>query len=823
VWDAVGRRGRPRLWNVVVAGGSLDPTTWTDSRTGTPGAEGAGGDGARAEDPAVEPVTVETGAGAADPGTAGARTGAEPVVVDPALGMEDRAARVEAALGRLPTRLREAVEPHRDRLDVELIARAYEFAETAHRGQKRASGDSYIVHTTEVARILAEIHLDTVSVAAGLIHDTVEDTARTMDEVRAEFGDEVAQVVDGVTKIGKVEFRSSTEQQVENYRKLLLSMASDARVILIKLVDRLHNMRTLDHLRPEKQKRIALETREIYAPLAHRLGMAQIKWELEDLSFKHLEPAAYRDLVKKVKDRRTEREGWVESLRKPLEAELRKAGIPCEVYGRPKHLWSIHRKMVHRGRPYEEIYDLMAIRVITDSVANCYHALGVLHNQWTPLQERFHDYIATPKSNMYRSLHTTIFGPGGRLYEIQIRTGDMHRTAEYGIAAHWKYKEGRVVPMGGGDEVDDTLSWFRQVLEWQQDTREPEEFMEFLRIDLFQDEIFVFTPKGDVKQLPKGATPIDFAFAVHTEVGLRCAGSRVNGRIAPLSRELRNGDTVEVMTDDRQRPSRDWLGFVKTARARQKIRQWIRQEEFDSSLKLGKEILDRELKKRKMGKPDSDAMEAAAFAAGMPTYEHVLAALGRGDLGLSAILGEMFPEADTSALPERQPNAFERLVDRVRGSSNAVRIQGLENLMVRYSQCCQPVPGDDVIGYITRGRGISIHRKDCPNVLNLANDPERRVEIEWKAEAGDRFFVRLIVEGDDRRGLLGEIASAITSTGTNISSAEIHGVEGGMTGSFVVEVENLSHLKKVVKSIRGVKGVLGVERREHFAESDLET
>jgi GTP diphosphokinase / guanosine-3',5'-bis(diphosphate) 3'-diphosphatase len=810
----------------------LDPTTWTDHRTGAPEAEGPGEDSAR---PAAEPVArSESGAKPAASPESGAEPAASPEsAMGPAASPDapaesvapapDAVARTDAALARLPARLREAIEPHRDRLDVEVIARAYEFAETAHRGQKRASGDSYIVHTTEVARILAEIHLDTASVVAGLIHDTVEDTPRTLADVRAEFGDEVAQVVDGVTKIGKVEFRSSTEQQVENYRKLLLSMASDARVILIKLVDRLHNMRTLDHLRPEKQRRIAMETREIYAPLAHRLGMAQIKWELEDLTFKHLEPEAYRELVKKVKDRRAEREGWVESLRKPLEAELRKAGIPCEVYGRPKHLWSIHRKMVHRGRPYEEIYDLMAIRVITDSIANCYHALGVLHNQWTPLQERFHDYIATPKSNMYRSLHTTIFGPGGRLYEIQIRTGDMHRTAEYGIAAHWKYKEGRAVPTAtSGDEVDDTLSWFRQVLEWQQETREPEEFMEFLRIDLFQDEIFVFTPKGDVKQLPKGATPIDFAFAVHTEVGLRCSGSRVNGRIAPLSRELRNGDTVEIMTDERQRPSRDWLGFVKTARARQKIRQWIKVEEFDSSLKLGKEILDRELKKRKKARPDAEAMEAAAEAAGLPSFDHVLSALGRGDLGLSAILGEMYPDADVAVVPERQPNAFERLVDRVRGSNSAVRIQGLENLMVRYSQCCQPVPGDNVIGYITRGRGISIHRKDCPNVLNLANDPERRVEIEWKAEAGDRFFVRLIVEGDDRRGLLGEIASSITSTGTNISSAEVHGVEGGMTGSFVVEVENLNHLKKVVKSIRGVKGVLGVERREHFAESDIE-
>ncbi|MFP4623848.1 MAG: RelA/SpoT family protein [Gemmatimonadota bacterium] len=737
----------------------------------------------------------------------------------------DGATAAASALERLPSRLREAVEPHSERLDVPLIAKAYAFAEEAHRGQKRASGESFIVHTTEVARILAELHLDTVSVVVGLIHDTVEDTPRTLEDVQEEFGEVVANVVDGVTKIGKVKFRSTTEQQVENYRKLLLSMASDARVILIKLVDRLHNMRTLDHLRPEKQKRIALETREIYAPLAHRLGMAQIKWELEDLSFKHLEPEAYRDLVKKVKDRRAEREDWVEGLRQPLEEELRKNGIPCEVYGRPKHLWSIHRKMMHRTKPYEEIYDLMAIRVITDSVANCYHALGIIHNQWTPLQERFHDYIATPKSNMYRSLHTTIFGPGGRLYEIQIRTREMHRTAEYGIAAHWKYKEDGALPPPKQelDEVDETLTWFRQVLEWQQDTREPEEFMEFLRIDLFQDEIFVFTPKGDVKQLPKNATPIDFAFAVHTEVGLRCSAARVNGRISPLSRELRNGDTVEVITDERQRQSRDWLGFVRTARARQKIRQWIRQEEFDSSLKLGREIMERERKKRKAPKPDGEAMERTADALNVPGFDHVLAGLGRGDIGLNAILNELYPDQD-GGVPEKQPNAFERLVEKVRGgASNAVRIQGLENLMVRYSQCCQPVPGDDVIGYITRGRGISIHRKDCPNVLQLAEHPERRVEIEWKAEAGDRFFVRLIVEGDDRRGLLGDIANAITNTATNISSAEVHGVEGGMTGSFVVEVENLQHLRKVVRSIRSVKGVLGVERREHFAEADIET
>ncbi len=721
------------------------------------------------------------------------------------------------ALDGLPERLRDSIEPYADRLDVELIARAYAASERAHSGQKRASGEEYIVHCVEVAKILADLRLDSASIAAGLMHDVVEDTLITLDELEAEFGEGIGRIVDGVTKIGKVQFRSTTEQQVENYRKLLLSMAHDARVILIKLADRLHNMRTLEHLRPDKRRRIALETREIYAPLAHRLGMAQIRWELEDLAFKHLEPEPYRHLAAKIAERRREREDQVEELRRPLEDELKQAGIPCEVYGRPKHLWSIHRKMVKRGRPYEEIYDLMAIRVVTDTIANCYHALGVIHNKWTPLQERFHDYIATPKSNMYRSLHTTIFGPGGRLYEIQIRTLEMHRTADHGIAAHWRYKEGESRP---SDEVDETLTWFRQVLEWQQETREPEEFMEFLRIDLFQDEIFVFTPKGDVKQLPRGATPIDFAFAVHTEVGLHCSGARVNGRLVPLSRELKNGDTVEVLTDARQRPSRDWLAFVKTARARQKIRQWIKQEEFDSSVQLGRELLERELRKLRKERPDEEAMTRTARALNLPDFDYVYAALGRGELGPAAILRELYPGEDPTQT--RPASAFERLVDRVRGSGRGVRIQGLDNMMVRYSQCCQPVPGDDVIGYITRGRGISVHRVDCPNVLNLGEHPERRIEIEWQAESGDRFFVRLVVEGNDRRGLLSDIASAITGTGTNIRSAEIHAVEGGMRGNFAVEVQNLAHLKKVIKAIRRINGVLSVERKESFGESDLE-
>lgn len=722
------------------------------------------------------------------------------------------------ALAALPARLRASVAAYGDKLDLDVIARAYRISEQGHAGQKRASGEEYIAHCIEVSKIVTDLHLDTTSIAAALVHDVVEDTLVSLENVRAELGDEIANIVDGVTKIGKVTFSSNTEQQVENYRKLLLSMAHDARVIVIKLADRLHNMRTLEHLRADKRRRIALETREIYGPLAHRLGMAQIRWELEDLCFKHLEPAAYRDLSRKVAHKRVEREDRIEALRSPLEEELRKAGIPCDVYGRPKHLWSIHRKMMQRNKPYEEIYDLMAIRVVTDTVANCYHALGVIHNKWTPLQERFHDYVATPKSNMYRSLHTTIFGPAGRLYEIQIRTHDMHRTAEHGIAAHWRYKEGE---KRGANEVDEKLSWFRQVLEWQQDTREPEEFLEFLRIDLFQDEIFVFTPKGDVKQLPKGATPIDFAFAVHTEVGLHCAGARVNGRIAPLARELKNGDTLEVITDARQKPSRDWLAFVKTARARQKIRQWIKQEESTASVSLGKELFERELRKTRKDKPTEAQMQDAAEALNLPNFDYVYAALGRGELGPAAIMKQLYP-GEEPALQDRAPTAFERIVDKVRGTGKGVRIQGLGDMMVRYSQCCQPVPGDQVIGYITRGRGISIHRGDCPNILNLAEHPERRVEIEWEAESGERFYVRLIVEGDDRRGLLSDIATAITGSGTNIGSAEIKAGEGGMTGSFVVEVSDLTHLKKVIKSIKRVAGVLAVERREYLSGTEAE-
>ena len=723
--------------------------------------------------------------------------------------------KVTPTIRGLPRELARQMEAYADRLDIDLIRSAYELAAEAHAGQRRASGEPYVNHAVEVATILASLRLDTATIVAGLVHDAVEDTAVSLPDLRVRFGDEVAQLVDGVTKIGKVEFRSSTEAQMENYRKLLLSMAEDARVILIKLADRLHNMRTLEHLPVGKQQRIALETREIYAPLAHRLGIAQVRWELEDLAFKFLEPTEFEELRKKIQQRRRERERQVLEMQRPLEEALAAAHIPAEVTGRPKHLWSIYRKMEKRAKPYEEIYDLMAMRIITDSVQNCYAALGVIHSRWTPIQERFHDYIATPKSNMYRSIHTTVFGPAGRRYEIQIRTEEMHRTAEYGIASHWRYKEGAQAKQ---NDVDDALTWFRQVLEWQQDTKEPEEFMEFLRMDLFQGEMFVFTPKGEVRQLPVGATPIDFAFAVHTEVGMHCAGARVNGRIAPLSRELKNGDSVEILTNPKQWPNRDWLAFVKTSRARGRIKQWVRKQEYESAVDLGREFFEREIRKMRLVMPDATTLAKAAKELGHRDFEHVYEALGRGDVGSTAILKALYPDHDPSAEP-RPPTPLEKLAEKLRMSGRGVRIQGMENMMVRYSQCCQPVPGDNVIGYITRGRGVSIHRADCPNVLGL--DRERRMEIEWMAEKGDRFMVKLFMRGSDRRGLLSDVAKAISDTGTNIQHADMRAADGGMNGAFVVEVQDLAHLRKVVKAISAVKGVISVERRESFEEADL--
>ena len=703
---------------------------------------------------------------------------------------------------------RAVLDRHADRLDLDLIERALRFSASAHRGQKRMSGEDFVSHSIAVALILAEQLLDGTTIAAALLHDVVEDSSVRPEDIAREFGAEIASIVDGLTKISSLTFRSSAEEQVENYRKLLLSIAKDARVIIIKLGDRLHNMRTLEHLPPERRTRIALETREIYAPLAHRFGMAGIKAELEDLAFKFLEPEEYRDLAAQVAAKKGQREQTIQRLRTPLEAELKRADIEgYDVTGRPKHLWSIFQKMRKRNKGFDEIYDLMAIRVIVCSVPECYHVLGIIHHNWTPIQERIKDYIASPKSNAYQSLHTTIFGPGGQLFEVQIRTQEMHRTAEYGIAAHWLYKRD-----GKADELDQHLGWFRQLLELQQDTHSPEEFLEFLKIDLYQDEIFIFTPQGDVKRLPKGSTAIDFAFHVHTEVGLKCQGAKINGRIAPLHRELRSGDTVEILTGPNARPSRDWLSHVRTARARQKIKQWVNHEEEQLSLTLGREILAREVRRRRLDALSDQRLTQAAATLSLADGRGLEIAVGRGDVPIGQVIRALYPDLGTDEMVEPKPTVFGRVIDRIR-LGRGIKIQGADGLLVRYAQCCQPVPGDSVVGYVTQGRGISIHRSDCPNLLTLSSEG-RRVDIDWQESAGESFAVRLALTGEDRRGMYADIMEAISQTGTNIRGADLHTKDGTVFGTIFVEVDNLPHLGKVLKAVRRVKGVAEIERRE---------
>jgi len=720
---------------------------------------------------------------------------------------------VTSVVAVLAPELARAVSAQRERLDLDLVTRAYRVSAEAHHGQKRRSGEDFVSHSVAVATILAEQQMDSTTIAAALLHDVVEDSDVPLEQIRQDFGAEVATLVDGLTKLSSLTFRSSAEEQAENYRKLLLSVAKDARVIIIKLADRLHNMRTLEHLEPEKQRRIALETREIYAPLAHRFGMAGVKAELEDLAFKFLETDDYRQLSRQVRAKKAERQRTIDRLQVPLVEELTRAGLEgFEVTGRPKNLWSIYKKMRKRGKPFDEIYDLLAVRVLVNSIPECYHVLGIIHHRWTPLQERIKDYIASPKSNGYQSLHTTIFGPQGQLYEIQIRTREMHRTAEYGIAAHWLYHEQRG-GRGGPDELDRHLAWFRQLIELQQDAHTPEEFLEFLKIDLYQDEIFVFTPRGDVKRLPKGATPLDFAFAVHTEVGQHTQGVRINGRIAPLHRPLANGDTVEIITSPQAKPSRDWLAHVLTARARHKVRQWVKQEEHERSLTLGREILQREIQRRRLEAPDEERLAKAAITLSIGNAEQLQAALGRGDLPIGQVMRAIYPDAAAEDLQPPKPTAFGRMIERLR-LGRGIKIQGVDGLMVRYAQCCQPVPGDSVVGYVTQGRGISIHRSDCPNLLVLSAEAERRVEIDWQESEGETFVVRLSVTGEDRRGLYADICEAISESGTNIRSAELATRDGAVFGTVLVEVENQNHLNKVIKAIRRLKGVTDVARHD---------
>jgi GTP pyrophosphokinase len=703
----------------------------------------------------------------------------------------------------------EEIPKYQPGADLDLLTRAYRFSEASHRGQQRASGEPYLSHPLEVAHLLVDFKMDITTVTAGLLHDVLEDTSASKADLEREFGDEIAELVDGVTKLGKLAFSSREERQAENFRKMLVAMARDLRVLMIKLADRLHNMRTLDYLPLDKARKIAQETLDIYAPLAHRLGMAKVKAELEDLALRTLHPEAYVDLQRRVAKRRLEREAEINQVIAILERKLSEVGIESQIRGRPKHFYSIWKKMHDQGREFDEIYDLTAVRVITNSVRDCYGALGVIHSLWKPVPGRFKDFIAMPKVNMYQSLHTTVIGPKGDPVEIQIRTWEMHRIAEEGIAAHWLYKEKK----SGKDKLDESLLWLRQLLETQQDLKDPREFMDTIRVDLFPDEVYVFTPKGDVKALPEGSTPIDFAYAVHTKVGEHCVGAKVNGKLVPLRTPLKQGDIVEIVTSPNQHPSRDWLKIVKSTRARSKINQWLKTEERSRSIALGRELFEREAKKYRLNALTllaGDEAKKVASELGFPGVDDMLAAIGYGRTSVQQVLHKLAPTATLEA-PER-PRAT--AAARPTKVEQGVRIRGVEDLLVRFARCCNPLPGDQIVGFITRGRGLTVHARDCLTVAKSVLDRERLVNVEWDVAEPAKRPVRIAVYiGRDRPGLLSEITGAISSRNGNITKAEVTVTDDRKgINNFVVEVADLDQLQQIMAAIRDVPDVINVER-----------
>jgi len=704
--------------------------------------------------------------------------------------------------------LLEEIPKYQPGADLALLARAYDFSAASHKGQHRASGEPYLSHPLEVAHLLVDFKMDVTTVTAGLLHDVLEDTKATKPELVREFGGEIAELVDGVTKLGKLAFSSREERQAENFRKMLVAMARDLRVLMIKLADRLHNMRTLDYLPPDKARKIAQETLDIYAPLAHRLGMAKVKAELEDLALRTLQAEAYVDLQKRVAKRRLEREADINQVIAILERKLSEVGIEAKIRGRPKHFYSIWKKMHDQGREFDEIYDLTAVRVVTTSVRDCYGALGVIHSLWKPVPGRFKDFIAMPKVNMYQSLHTTVIGPKGDPVEIQIRTREMHRIAEEGIAAHWLYKEKK----SGKDKADESLLWLRQLLETQQDTKDPREFMDSVRVDLFPDEVYVFTPKGDVKPLPEGATPIDFAYAVHTKVGEHCVGAKVNGKLVPLRYTLQQGDIVEIVTSPNQHPSRDWLKIVRSNRARAKINQWLKVEERARSIELGREMFEREAKKYHLNATallGGEEIKKIAADLGYPAPDDLLAAVGYGKSSVHQLLNKLAPTATLEAPEKPRPAGAARA-----RPEQGVRIRGVDDLLVRFARCCNPLPGDQIVGFITRGRGLTVHARECLTVAKSVLDRERLINVEWDVEGPAKRPVRIAVYiGRDRPGLLSEITGAISSRNGNITKAEVTVTDDRRgINHFVVEVADLGHLQDILGAIREVKDVINVER-----------
>ncbi|WP_431945978.1 RelA/SpoT family protein [Actinacidiphila sp. bgisy167] len=721
-------------------------------------------------------------------------------------------------------------DPKGDPSQLRQIERAYQVAERWHRGQKRKSGDPYITHPLAVTTILAELGMDPATLMAGLLHDTVEDTEYGLDALRRDFGDSVALLVDGVTKLDKVKFGEAA--QAETVRKMVVAMAKDPRVLVIKLADRLHNMRTMRYLKREKQEKKARETLEIYAPLAHRLGMNTIKWELEDLAFAILYPKMYDEIVRLVAERAPKRDEYLAVVTDQVQQDLRAARIKATVTGRPKHYYSVYQKMIVRGRDFAEIYDLVGIRVLVDTVRDCYAALGTIHARWNPVPGRFKDYIAMPKFNMYQSLHTTVIGPSGKPVEIQIRTFDMHRRAEYGIAAHWKYKQEAVAgaskvrtdspKSAKKDDAVNDMAWLRQLLDWQKETEDPGEFLESLRFDLSRNEVFVFTPKGDVIALPAGATPVDFAYAVHTEVGHRTIGARVNGRLVPLESTLDNGDTVEVFTSKAAGagPSRDWLGFVKSPRARNKIRAWFSKERREEAVEQGKEAIARAMRKQNLPIQrvlTGDSLVTLAHEMRYPDISALYAAIGEGHITAQSVVHKLVEalggeEGATEDIAEVTTPSRSRTRRRAAADPGVI-VKGEKDVWVKLSRCCTPVPGDPIIGFVTRGNGVSVHRADCVNVESLSQQPERIIDVEWAPTQSSVFLVAIQVEALDRSRLLSDVTRVLSDQHVNILSAAVQTSRDRVaTSRFTFEMGDPKHLGHVLKAVRGVEGVYDVYR-----------
>ncbi len=707
--------------------------------------------------------------------------------------------------------IQEQVESYMPGADLDLLRKAYVFSAKEHKGQTRSSGEPYLTHPLSVAKILADLKLDMTCIVAGLLHDVLEDTLTTRQALETHFGKDIAHVVEGLTKISRISFNSREQQQAESFRKMMLAMVDDIRVVLVKLADRLHNMRTLEHLSPRQQERIARETLEIYAPIANRLGMAKIKNELEDLTLRFLDPPGYQALVEALEDKRKVTDEFIREIQGTLRAELDKAGVGCDISGRRKHIYSIYKKIKRQGIDVGEVYDYIAFRILTHSVKDCYGALGIIHGLWRPVPGRIKDFIAIPKPNMYQSLHTSVMSDKGQPFEVQIRTHEMHRIAEDGIASHWKYKEGR-----GPAEHDANVQWLRQIMEWQQELKDPREFLSMVKVDLYPDEVYCFTPQGEVRSFPRGATSIDFAYSVHTEVGHCCVGTRINGKIQPLRTELRNGDIVEILTAPNHHPSQDWLTFTRTPRARAKIRQWLNVDRRNRSIDLGKTVSDREFKRFRFGlKPhlqDGARLREALHALGCASLDDFYAAVGYGKIAPRALIERLDPAARAHDAPE---GGIAHAVKKVLGiSGKKVTVRGLDDALIALARCCNPIRGEPIVGYITRGRGVTVHSERCPNLEKLLYDPERRIEVAWENADESRFEVRITVLSEDRPGMLAKITSVIADAKSNIKNVEARTFEdrrGEIT--LLLDIQDLNHLHRILEKVKGIEGVYHVERQ----------